>query len=261
MQQVLSCRNLAKLAGVSVRTLRYYDKIGLLRPASRSEARYRHYGPAEQLRLQQILFYKELDFSLDEIRQLLADPAYDLPAALQRQRQALAARQARLTVLLATIDNTIKQLTTPHPMLTPAELYAGFPPATAATYRHEAATRHGAEVVQAAEQHLQQLGKEALAHLNAEREEITEALYARRHLPPASPEVQAQVARHCQNIRAFWGPKVGAGGQLAAAYQGLGQLYVDDPRFTTRQGQPRPEFAQFLGQAMRHFAATQLQGQ
>lgn len=261
MQQVLSCRNLAKLAGVSVRTLRYYDKIGLLRPASRSEARYRHYGPAEQLRLQQILFYKELDFSLEEIGQLLADPDYDLPAALQRQRQALLARHARLTVLLATIDNTINQLTTPHPMLTPEELYAGFLPETAATYRHEAAARHGAGVVHESEQHLQKLGKAAFAQLNAEREEITEALHAIMHLPPASPVVQAQVARHFQNIRAFWGPKVGAGGQLAAAYQGLGQLYLDDPRFTTRHSQPAPEFAQFLSQAMQHFAETQLQGQ
>jgi len=258
MQQVLSCRNLAKLAGVSVRTLRYYDKIGLLRPASRSEARYRHYGPAEQLRLQQILFYKELDFALDEIQQLLADPAYDLPAALQRQRQALAARQARLTVLLATIDNTINQLTTPQPMLTPEELYAGFSQKTADNYRHEAAARHGAEVVQASEQHLQQLGKKAFAQLNAEREEIAEALHALRHLLPDSPAVQAQVARHFQNIRAFWGPKVGEGGQLAAAYAGLGQLYVDDPRFTTRHGQPEPEFAQFLSQGMKYFADTQL---
>jgi DNA-binding transcriptional MerR regulator len=246
---------------VSVRTLRYYDKIGLLRPASRNEARYRHYGPAEQLRLQQILFYKELDFSLEEIRQLLADPDYDLPTALQRQRQALAARQARLTVLLATIDTTINHLTTPNAMLTPEELYAGFPHETADTYRREAAARYGAEVVQESEQQLQQLGEEGFARLNAEREEITEALYALLHLPPDSPAVQAQVARHFQNIRAFWGPQVGAGGRLAAAYRGLGQLYVDDPRFTARHGQPAPEFAQFLSRAMQQFVDTQLQGE
>lgn len=76
-----SVKGLSKIAGVSVRTLHHYDKIGLLKPAIRTEARYRLYGENELLKLQQILFYKELDFSLNEIINILNDPDFDLMKA------------------------------------------------------------------------------------------------------------------------------------------------------------------------------------
>ena len=85
-------KELSDLSGVTVRTLHHYDKIGLLKPLNRTEAGYRFYGEEELLRLQQILFYKELDFSLKEIADLLDDPDFELIQALQSHRSELEAR-------------------------------------------------------------------------------------------------------------------------------------------------------------------------
>ena len=76
-----SVKQLSELAGVTVRTLHHYDRIGLLSPAQRSESGYRYYGRAELLRLQQILFYRELGFRLQEIGDILDDPSFDLLTA------------------------------------------------------------------------------------------------------------------------------------------------------------------------------------
>src|SRR5580704_4516137 len=102
-----SVRQLAGLAGVSVRTLHVYDEMGLLKPSVRTDAGYRQYGEAELLRLQQILFYKELDLSLKQIAEILDDPGFDLVEALVGHRIALSARRDRLTTLLNTIEATI----------------------------------------------------------------------------------------------------------------------------------------------------------
>ena len=84
-----SVKKLAKLAGVTVRTLHHYDKIDLLKPALRSDKHYRYYGQEELLRLQQILFYKELGFPLQEIKEILEDPDFDLIEALESHKKAL----------------------------------------------------------------------------------------------------------------------------------------------------------------------------
>jgi DNA-binding transcriptional MerR regulator len=256
MPTFLTCRQLAKLAGVSVRTLHHYDRVGLLRPAARTEARYRHYGPAEQQRLQQILFYKELDFSLQEIRGLLEDPDFDLLGALHGQRRALQARHHRLGVLLATLDNTISQLKGERAMLTNEELYAGFPRDEAEAYRREVVAKYGAATIEASEQHLRQLGQPGLDALIAEQKDISRTLTGLLHLPPDSPEVQAAVARHYANIVGFWGGAVPADQRLAA-YRGLAQLYLDDPRYTRTAGPEQPAYAALLSAAMRHFVDQQ----
>lgn len=87
-----SVKKLAKLAGVSVRTLHLYDKMGLLRPSVRTEARYQPYGEKELLYLQQILFHRELDFPLKDNSTILDDPAFNLVQALEGHRKALLAR-------------------------------------------------------------------------------------------------------------------------------------------------------------------------
>ena len=83
----LTVSQVARLAGVSVRALHHYDEIGLLKPSGRSEAGYRLYEQPDLQRLQQVLFFKELGFGLEEITRLVQDPAFDLRAALMMQRQ------------------------------------------------------------------------------------------------------------------------------------------------------------------------------
>ncbi|MEL6133807.1 MAG: MerR family transcriptional regulator, partial [Bacteroidota bacterium] len=103
-------KELSKLSGVTVRTLHYYDQIGLLKPSERTEAGYRHYRENEWIRLQQILFYRELDFPLKAIQQLLDAPDFHLIDTLKGHKTALIQRQARIDQLLETLDYTIETL-------------------------------------------------------------------------------------------------------------------------------------------------------
>ena len=100
----------ARLAHVSVRTLHHYHEIGLLVPSGRSESGYRLYAPQDLERLQQVLFYKELGFGLEEIRALVAGPALDRREALTGQRDLLAQRARRLEAMLRLIDKTLAAL-------------------------------------------------------------------------------------------------------------------------------------------------------
>ncbi|MCB0636507.1 MAG: MerR family transcriptional regulator [Lewinella sp.] len=252
-----SVKEVADMSGVSVRTLHYYDQIGLLRPGARSEAGYRSYGETELLRLQQILFYKELGFSLQEIRVILDDPAFDLIAALEAHRQALTSRQQRLSRLLATIEHTIDHLKNGDVMKKPEMLYEGLPKEVGTTYRREAMEKYGEKTVTRSEAELMKLGKEGFAQLQAEFQGVNDELFALRGEAPDSQPVQAAIARHYACIRQFWGT-TGSADMQAEAYAGLGELYVSDERFTRVKGEPQPAFARFLAAAMGHFAATRL---
>lgn len=110
MQDDYTVNQLAKAAGVSIRTLHYYDEINLLKPQSRSRAGYRYYGQEELLKLQQILFYKQLGFKLQEIRNIFTLPDFDVLSALESHRKELLNRSKELKTLLKTIDFTIDSL-------------------------------------------------------------------------------------------------------------------------------------------------------
>lgn len=102
-------REFAETAGVSVRTLHYYDEIGLLAPASVDRATgYRYYDDESLLRMQEILFYRELDFSLKSISEILSDPNYDKNKALKEQKRLLTLKKERLERLILAIDSAVK---------------------------------------------------------------------------------------------------------------------------------------------------------
>src|SRR6185436_13995545 len=103
-------KQVAKLSGVSVRALNHYVEIGLLKPDSVGANGYRYYGRDELLRLQQILFHRELGFPLDEIRQVLDAPDFDRAAALKAHRKRIEAETRRHRQLLRTIDETLAAL-------------------------------------------------------------------------------------------------------------------------------------------------------
>ncbi|MFN8428490.1 MAG: MerR family transcriptional regulator [Spirosomataceae bacterium] len=253
--KLFSVKQLAKIAGVSVRTLHLYDEMGLLKPATRTEARYRMYGEKELLRLQQILFYRELDFELREIKEILDNGEFDLLTSLQNQKQSLKAKQNRIFTLIQTIDKTIKNLKTDTVMTNPIELYEGLSEEKASRYRTEAINKYGMETIEKSEIALMKLSKTEINLLKADQKEIAEKLFTLKEEDFRSEEVQALVALHYQNIRQFWGT-VNSPDPQAEAYAGLGQLYVDDPRFTQADGQDQPAFARFMQNAMEYFAAT-----
>lgn len=105
----MQVKEFSRLTGVSVRTLHYYDEIGLLKPAAVAEhSGYRYYDKASLLRLQEILFYRELDFSLKTICEILASPNYDKTAVLSEQKALLTMKKERLEKLIAAIDGALK---------------------------------------------------------------------------------------------------------------------------------------------------------
>src|SRR6478735_5387324 len=100
-------QKLASLAGVSTRTLRYYDEIGILKPARINSSGYRIYGQAEVDRLQQILFYRELGISLESIKEIVTVSSFDGAAALREHREKLLEKKEQLEMLIANVDKTI----------------------------------------------------------------------------------------------------------------------------------------------------------
>ena len=105
----MQIKEFADFTGVSVRTLHYYDEIGLLRPAFVDRATgYRFYDEQSLLRMQEILFYRELDFSLKSIGEILSSPNYDKNKALNEQKQLLTLKKERLERLISAIDGAVK---------------------------------------------------------------------------------------------------------------------------------------------------------
>lgn len=104
----MKINEVAKLTGITVRTLHYYDEIGLLRPSKITEAGYRLYEDEALETLQQILFFRELDFPLSEIKKILTNSAFDKSEALHKHRELLAKKRDRLDGLINLVNDTIK---------------------------------------------------------------------------------------------------------------------------------------------------------
>ncbi len=107
MKDVLTVGAVSDLAGVTVRTLHHYDEIGLVVPAGRTDAGYRTYGPGEVERLQEVLFFRELGFALDEIKDVMQDPNYSRTDALEKQRALLEERADRLLKMMDAVDTAV----------------------------------------------------------------------------------------------------------------------------------------------------------
>ncbi len=259
-ERLYSVKEVAKISGVSIRTLHVYDELGLLKPASRTESRYRLYGEEEMLRLQQILFYKELDFSLQDIKEILDSPDFNIVEALAHHKQALLARQERLDTLLSTIDKTIFYLTqgdqTMAHQMTTEELYEGLPKEFATIHRDEAQQRWS-DAVKRSEAALRTMNKADFAKLKDEFKQNWQTLATMATQDPTSDAVQERILRHYTLTRKFWGTSTSDDKQ-AIQFKALGEMYTEDPRFTVIDGKPNPEFATFMAQAMAHFADTAL---
>ncbi len=144
---MVKVQKLAEIAGVSVRTRHHYDQIGLLKPRIRSEAGYRMYGEAELLRLQQILFFKELDFPLKEIGAILDMPGFDVLEALNYHKKMIGEKLSRTSRLLKTIDTTIQKITEEKVMKDEEELFEGFSKKQQEEFETEARERWGDDKV------------------------------------------------------------------------------------------------------------------
>lgn len=243
-------KKLAEMAGVSVRTLHHYDAIGLVAPGSRSASGYRLYGEDELLRLQQVLFYRELDMSLEEIGRILDRPGYDPVAALEAQARLLAARAERIARLMDTVGRTIGRLKGEN-MLDDEELYAGFDKAKIEKVKAEAKERWGGTQAYAMSQkRVAKMSKEDWSRVKAEGEAVDRAAAEamRRGEDPASASVQSIMARKFEHLRAFYEP-------TPEMFAGLGRMYAEDERFKKHYEELAPGLAGYLDRAMAAFAA------
>lgn len=235
-------KQLARLAGVSVRTLHHYDEIGLLAPPVIGANGYRYYDERSVLRLQSILFYRELGFPLVAIRETLDRPGFDAIALLQEQRAALEAQLGRLHRLIATIDHTLQHLKTETPMST-KQLFAGFTPEMERKYADEAAQRWGEQPVRESQRRWNAYSAEKKQAIKAEAEAIYGDLIAAMPLGADAVPVQACIARWRQHIGHFWTPN-------DEQCLGLAALYRDDPAFRQTYDALHPQLANFLGDAI-----------
>jgi DNA-binding transcriptional MerR regulator len=238
-------RQLAHLAGVTPRTLRHYDAVGLLRPSSVGDNGYRYYDDASALRLQQILFFRELDLSLDEIRAVLDAPEFQTAPALEKHRRALQARVARLNGLIHTIDRTVLHLKGQIEMST-KELFEGFDDETQARYEEEAAQLYDPRVVQESGRRWKSYTAEEKARIRAEGGAVYQDLLPLLDRDPTDDEVQVVVARWHEHLRAFYEP-------TPDILRGLGRAYAEDARFAAFFGALHPDLPGFFSRAIEYY--------
>jgi len=250
-------KEVAKLSGVSVRALHHYDEIGLLKPDSVGANGYRYYGRDQLLRLQQILFHRELGFPLDEIRQVLDAPGFDRVAALKAQRERLEAETKRYRRLLKTIDETLAALQGATKMDEKA-MYKGFDPEKQARYESELVDRFGEKVkpaIEASRARFAGMSQAEVAQTVADAEAI-EADFAKAlqaGLPADSEAVAAIARRHAVWVGASWNAA-----PTAERYKGLAQLFLDHPEFRARYEGRAAGLTEYLAAAMRAFADKEL---
>jgi MerR family transcriptional regulator, thiopeptide resistance regulator len=241
-------KQLARLAGVSARALHYYDQIGLLKPGSLGENGYRYYGTAALLRLQQILFFKELEFRLSDIKQILDRPDFDLVRALQAHRLALEQRAQRLNRLAGTIDHTIAQIQG-GTEVEPKKLFEEFSEEQQKEYDAEAKRRWGStDAYKESQKRWGTYTAEDKKRMGEEGEAVYRDMVAAMPLGPASAQAQACVARWRQHLRYFYEPS-------NEMLLGLADMYNDDPAFAANFQRIDPGLASFMRQAIQHFCA------
>jgi DNA-binding transcriptional MerR regulator len=239
---VYTVKQLAKLAGVSVRTLHYYDKIDLLKPSWVGGNGYRHYEVEAVLRLQQILFYRELDLSLDEIKAVVGRPDFDVLTALGSYRKELQGRVERLKRLLQTIDNTIDQLKGKGTMNTKG-LFEGFSEEEQEKYALEAEQMYDPETVRVSNRKWKAYPPAEKERILAEGKAIYDDLIAAKPKGATSTVVQTLIARWHRHMQYFWSPN---DEQLL----GLADGYNDDPHFRANFDKMHPKLAGFMREAV-----------
>lgn len=236
-----SVKQLSTLTGVSARTLHYYDQIGLLRPDRNEGNGYRRYDELSVLQLQQILFYKELGLSLEKIKEIINRPDFDLLRALEDHKKALRRRQERLDRLIRTVDQTILHLKGETPM-NEKKMFEPFTEEQQKEYEDEA-SRRWPEPYQESARRWKSYSDADKARIGEEGDAIYRDLVAVLDQDPGSEAVQHIVGRWHQHLRSFYEPSV-------EMLRGLGQMYLDDPRFAATFARIHPDLARFHLQAI-----------
>ncbi|MDQ0340782.1 DNA-binding transcriptional MerR regulator [Caldalkalibacillus uzonensis] len=242
----MSVKEVADLVGISVRTLHYYDEIGLLTPEETTPSGYRLYSDDNLETLQQILFFKELGFPLKQIKEIISSPSFNRLEALQQHRKMLLEKRSRIDRMINTIDKTIQHMKGEIQM-TNKEKFEGFD-FSHNPYEQEARERWGDEAVDNMTAKINNLSTEEREAMSKTANAIYNKLAALRHGSPESEEAQAAIKEWYDFLNENFGH------YSLEAFKGLGQMYVDDERFTETIDQFGDGLAKFMRDAMAIYA-------
>jgi DNA-binding transcriptional MerR regulator len=248
-------KELAKISGVSVRTLHWYDEIGLLKPAYHGANSYRYYEEVQLLLLQQILFFRELGFNLNDIQKLLSQNDFDNIKALYAHRKVLEKDIARKNSLIATIDKTIQHLRGKQ-VMKDEELYYGFDKAKQKEYEQYLVKYHGTDaekLLLESKKVTAKWDKDEWDDVKNQGDAIHKALaeVIEQGAKADSDAVQAIIHRHCQLQGRFHEV-------TKNMYIGLSELYAQHPDFKKFFDVYHPKMIEFIGEAMRFYANKNL---
>lgn len=242
-------KQIADLAGVTTRTLRYYDQIGLLEPQGTHGNGYRFYDESSLLRLQQILFFREMDVPLNEITHIMSSPEFSTLDALEQHKKALVRRSERINTLITTVDRTIAEIKGETTM-TAKEHFDGF---DEKKYEEEAKQRWGQDDKYVVSQ------KRWKSYSDAEKQAIKEAgaqftlrmVTEDPAVKPDDPAVQAAIGEYLAYLNKYFYPCD------AETLRGLSNMWVEDSRFSANYENIREGGAAFVRDAVHVFADNQ----
>lgn len=241
-------QKLGRLAGISTRTLRYYDEIGILKPARINSSGYRIYGQTEVDRLQQILFFRELGVSLDNIKNIVLSSSFDGVEALKQHHIKLLEKKEQLETLIINVEKTIA-MSEGRIKMTDQEKFEGFKQnlidENEEKYGKEIKEKYGMEAVEKSNAYFKNMSKDDYEKMNDLSVQIQKTLAeAYKTGDPAGPLGQKAADLHKQWISLCWGH------YDKESHAGLAQMYVDDERFTAYYDKKQPGVAEFLRDAI-----------
>ena len=247
-----SIKKIADLAGVTTRTLRYYDEIGLLKPAGTGDNGYRFYDQVNLLRLQQILFFRELDVPLDDILLIMSQPDFNLVGALENHRAALKKRASRLERLIDTLEHTIDVIKGEVKMEEQG-LFEGF---NETRYEEEAMQRWG-HTPQYAESQRKWAGyskEQKQAIIEEGGQFAVRMVTINPNTKPDDPEVQAAIGEYLAYFNKYFYTCE------AEFMRNLSDMWVQDERFAINYERIREGGAKFIRDAIHIFCDRKKNG-
>lgn len=241
-------KNLAALADVTTRTLRYYDEIGILKPKRVNSAGYRIYDQSSVDRLQQIMFYRELGVGLDDIKKIICTPDFDETQALKRHLLKLQEKKDQLTVLISNVEKTIMSKEGSL-MMSDKEKFEGFKKKLVdeneQKYGKEIREKYGEEAVKKSNKVFKNMSEEQYKELEQLGNEVLSTLKEAIKINDPSSELAQKTAElHKKWITFCWGD------YNEEAHANLTQMYVDDERFKAYYDKVDPKGAEFLRDAV-----------